>query len=327
MSSPTQVVSIVVPMLNEATSILDCLGGFADQTAPAGSFEVLVVDGGSEDASRELVDEFALDHPWVRRLDNPERRIPIACNIGLHAAHGDIVCFFSAHGVPDPTFVDSVRSVLAETGATGVGGRYRHEGVTPQSLAIGVAMASPFGMASPHRFASERREVDTISHPAYLIEAVRAAGGFDESMQRNEDYELNWRIRSNGGRLVFDPSIGSVYRPRGSLRHLARQFFWYGAFKAKMLKSHPRSMRARHIVPPLAVVGAGVGLPLLTVPAARRPIAALAAAYVGVVAVGFVSAARDHPGADPRVLAVAFPTMHVSWGSGFLAGLAGWEGS
>ena len=327
MTEPTPTISIVVPMWNEVSAIVDCLDGFDAQEIDHDRFEVLVVDGRSDDGSRELVERYADAHPWVRPLDNPARRIPAACNIGLAAARGRLVCFFSAHGVPDPDFVERTIAVLDESGATGVGGRYRHEGLSPASLSIGLAMASPVGMASPHRFATERREVDTIGHPAYDTEAVRAVGGFDESMQRNEDYELNWRLREAGGVLIFDPSIGSVYRPRASLRLLARQFFWYGAFKAKMLREHPRSVQARHLVPPLTVLGAIAAVPLSFQPRWRALVAVTATAYSTIVLVGARSAIRSERGADRRVLVTAFPVMHLAWGSGFLVGMLGWEGS
>ena len=307
-------VSVVVPMYNEAGYIEDCLAGFASQTVD--TFEVVVADGNSADGSRQTVDRLRGHYPWLRVVDNPARRIPAGCNAGVAAASGDVVCFFSAHGVPAPTFVERVLAVLDETGATGVGGVYHHEGVDRRSRAIGKAMASPIGMASPHRFARARCDVDTISHPAYRIDAVRGVGGFDETLQRNEDYELNWRLRAAGARLVFDPSIESTYRPRTGLRALGRQFFRYGRAKAVVVKKHPRSLRARHLVAPAAVAAAPV-VAAVSLPAA----AALGAAYVAIVA----AVALRTSGVDRVAYASAFPVMHTMWGAGFLVGLVNGE--
>jgi succinoglycan biosynthesis protein ExoA len=321
-SSPDPVVTVVIPMYDEAGYIEPCLEAFAAQTWPHDLLDVVVVDGRSGDGCRQTVESLAVDHSWLRVLDNPARRIPAACNIGLHAAKGDIVCFFSSHGVPSPTYVERTVAVMRETGATGVGGTYDHVGLDSRSSAIGLAMASPFGMASPHRFATARRDVDTISHPAYRIDPVLAVGGFNEELQRNEDYELNWRLRQAGARLVFDPSITSTYRPRRSLSGLSRQFWHYGWWKARVVGRHHGSFKARHMVPPAAVVAAMVA-PALAVTARGRVVVGMGAAgYAAVVAAGVAHAHPRRHHASPLAMAVAFPTMHVSWGAGFAASAA-----
>lgn len=312
------VVSVVVPMLDELGSIEECLDGFERQTYPLDRLEVLVVDGGSTDGSRELVSKLAGDCPWLRLVDNPDRRASAAFNRGVEAATGEVVCLFSAHGVPDDDYVERSVDVLAETGAAGAGGSYRHVGVDPVSRAIGLAMVSPFGMASPHRFARTRRDVDTISHPAYRRQVLLDIGKFDETLGRNSDYELNWRLRAAGHRLVFDPSIGSVYRPRASLSKLGRQFWWYGRWKVRVLEQHPGSLQARHLVPPAAVLAAGVA-PLLLF--SRRGRRAMAGGLIGYGALVGAAAARAQPRrhqADTRAFVVALPVMHGSWGAGFL---------
>lgn len=314
-------VSVVVPMFDEKGAIEECLDGFAAQTYPLDRLEVLVVDGGSTDGSRQIVDDRAAACPWLRVVDNPARRIPVACNLGIGAARGDIVCFFSSHGVPTPTYVERTVAVLGETGADGVGGTYVHEGQDPVSRAIGLAMSSPYGMASPHRFATSRREVDTASHPAYRIGSVRAIGGFDERLERNEDYDLNWRLRRAGGRIVFDPTIRSTYRPRRSLGALTRQFWWYGWWKARVLSKDRGALRLRHVVPPLAVAVAALAPLALTRRSGRVLVGAGAAAYGLLVSAAVTRESGTGAPVDRRTLAVAFPAMHLAWGGGFLVSL------
>jgi len=164
-------------------------------------------------------------------------------------------------------------------------------------------------------------EVDTISHPTFWRTAVLAAGGYDETLTSNEDYELNHRVRTVVGPLVFSPEIRSVYRPRSSLGDLARQFYAYGMGKAEVARLHPGSLRTRHLLPPLAVLGLITVPVLLTRPLGRRLVCAVGLSYVVllVAAVG-----SDHPaahGASTRTFALALPTMHLSWGSGVLRGL------
>jgi len=311
------VVTIVVPMLNERGYIDECLAGFEAQTYPSDLLDVVVVDGGSTDGSREGVDRLAAERPWLRVVENPDRRASSAFNRGVEAAKGDVVCLFSAHGVPDEQYVERSVDVLTETGAAGVGGRYLHIGKDPRSNAVGLAMVSPFGMASPHRFAHRRRDVDTISHPAYRRAAMLDIGPFDETLERNSDYEFNWRMRARGHRLVFDPTISSIYRPRPSLRALARQFWWYGRWKARVVERHRDSLRLRHVVPPGFVIALALAPLLLPSRRGRRAIATGVGAYATLVACATAVARPVEHRASVAITAACFPVMHVAWGAGF----------
>jgi GT2 family glycosyltransferase len=306
-------------MLDELGHIDVCLDGFAAQTYPLDRLELVVVDGGSTDGCRAVVDKRAVLEPWIRVVDNPARRASAAFNRGVEAAAGSVVCLFSAHGVPAPTYVERSVAALQEPGVAGVGGQYHHEGTDPVSNAIGCAMVSPFGMASPHRFQHERRDVDTISHPAYWRQALLEVGPFDETLMRNSDYELNWRMREQGHRLLFDPTIESVYRPRPSLAALGKQFWHYGRWKARVARRHPASIRVRHLVAPAAVAAGALTPVLLASRAGRALWTTGATAYLGATALAVWHARPAEHAADPRVLAASFPVMHAAWGAGFLA--------
>lgn len=315
-------VTIAVPMLNELGAIEHCLASFEAQDYPLDRLEVLVIDGGSTDGSREYVDERAANEQWIRVVDNPIGSAAAAFNIGAHHGRGDIVFLFSSHGVPETDYVSRSVKVLTETGAAGVGGRYLHIGTTPESTAVGAAMVSPFGMASGHRFATERCEVDTISHPAYRRQTLVDIGGFDESLARNSDYEINIRLRQAGHRLVFDPSIESIYRPRPDLHALRRQFWHYGRWKAHVAAQHPGDIKPRHLVAP-AFAGFVALSPLLATRRwGRLLVATNATAYGLLTAAATRKAAAEHPApVNTRTLAAAFPTMHLSWGAGVLTSL------
>jgi succinoglycan biosynthesis protein ExoA len=315
------VVTVVVPMHNELGWIDACLEGFSAQTWPLSLLDLVVVDGMSDDGSRDVVDAWTQRCDWVRVVENPHRKAAAAFNIGVTEAKGDVVCLFSAHGVPDATYVECSVAVLRETGVAGVGGDYRHEGLDPAANAIGNAMVSPFGMGSPHRFVRERAVVDTISHPAYLRLAMEEVGAFDEGLERNSDYEFNYRVRAAGGQLLFDPSIGSVYRPRGSLFNLGRQFWWYGRWKARVARRHPRSVRPRHLVAPGAVLALAISPVLLRTRGGRQVVIAAGLLYAAA-SVAAVRASRPaaHE-ADPWVTAAAFPVMHACWGAGFITSI------
>jgi hypothetical protein len=181
-------------------------------------------------------------------------------------------------------------------------------------------MVSPVGMASPHRFATERVEVDTISHPAYRREDL-AGIWFDESLERNSDYDFNWRLREGGATLLFDPTVASVYRPRPSLVALGRQFWWYGRWKERVIRRHPGSLKPRHLVAPAFVASLTATSALAVTPTGRRLVGAELAAYAAVVAAGTALARPRAHDAAPLTLAASFAVMHACWGAGFLTSL------
>lgn len=314
----TAVVSVVVPMRNEAGRISQCLRAFEGQTWPADRLQVIVVDGGSTDGSREEVDDLARTRPWLEVIDNPSGHASAAFNRGIAAARGECICLFSAHGQASPDFLEQSIATLAASGAAGVGGRLEHTGANPTEVAIGLAMTSPFGMASPFRYAERIEDTDTIGHPVYRLAAVESVGLFDESLGRNSDYVYNWRLRQAGLRLVFDPAIVSTYRPRNDLGNLAAQFYEYGRWKAMVARRYPSSLRVRHLVPPLFAAALAGSPALLSLRSTRRITLMGAAAYLSLVVWSAGRARRSAGQASLRVLLASFPVMHVSWGLGFL---------
>lgn len=315
-------VSVVVPMRDEVESIESCIRTFDVQDHPVDALDVIVVDGMSADGSRALVERLAADRPWLRVVDNPDRIASAAFNRGIEAAKGDYVCIVSSHGSVGPDFVSRSLRTLEDTGAAGVGGKLVHEGSDPAARAIGLAMTSRFGMASPFRYAKTRREVDTIGHPAYRKSVLAEVGHFDESLDRNSDYELNQRLRNAGHVLVFDPEIVTKYHPRATLMKLARQFWDYGRWKAQIVRRDPSNLRWRHGIPPVVVLAAAAAPVASTSQRGRRWLGLVALAYGAMLAMAWREAKPGGRGADVPTFLAAFPVMHLTWGAGFLRGLA-----
>ncbi len=313
------VVTVAIPMLNELGAIKACLDSFAAQDYPHELLDVLVIDAGSTDGSRDYVNERAARESWVRVIDNPIGSAAAAFNLGAREGTGQVVCLFSAEGVPSTDYVSRSVKVLLETGVVGVGGRYHHLGTTPVSRSIGMAMVSPFGMASAHRMARTRKVVDNISHPAYVRQALLDVGGFDETLARNSDYELNVRLRHAGHLLMFDPSIESIYRPRPTLEALGRQFWHYGRWKARIAKQHPGDTKPRHLIAPALTIAAAATPLALTI---SRPLRLLTASswltYIASCMAAGLHAGRSGPDHSRLTLFASFPVMHFSWGAGYV---------
>jgi succinoglycan biosynthesis protein ExoA len=319
--------TVAIPTLNEARAIRDCLGAVVAQDYPHDRYEVLVLDGGSTDATRAAVEQLAATAPVpVRLLENPGRTVPAALNIALARAGGDYLVRVDAHSVPSAGYLRGCIEGAERLGADLAGGWVEAHGETAVGRAVAAAFASPFAMGSPTAWnpPTAPREIASVPCGAYRLDRLRALGGFDEGQHANQDFELNYRIRAAGGRVVLVPDASFRYVTRGSFPKLARQFARYGYYKARTMAKHPRSVKPRQVVPPVAVL-AGVGLvaAAATSPRGRTALAAAAGAYGAMLAAASATAPRLAP-RDRLLLVPVLATMHVAWGAGNVVGLARW---
>ena len=318
MTAQLPMVSVVIPMRNEAPHIATCIESVLKQDYPADRFEVVVVDGESDDSSMDVLRGYG---ERLRILRNPSRIVPTAMNIGIRAARGAIIARVDAHTLLESDYLRIGVETLQRTAADNVGGPMRHVGGGPMGDAIALAMASRFGIGAYFHFAQDDREVDTVYMGMYPRRVFERIGLFDEELVRNQDDELNYRLRKAGGTIFITTRMRSHYQNRQGLRTLWRQFFQYGMWKIRVLQKHPRQMSPRQFVPPafvLSVLLTAVAAPWL--PVARWLLGAALGAYgVALVAAAGVVARRHGWRHFGRVLA-AFATMHVGWGGGFLVG-------
>ena len=224
-------------------------------------------------------------------------------------------------------------NTLLRTGAANVGGRVRPAGRTLLERSVALATSSPLGAGNArYRIGGAEGPVDTVFPGVFRRAAVEAAGGWDETLRRNEDYELNWRLRERGGTVWFDPGLVVHYRPRGSFRALARQYFGYGRWKAVVLARHPRSVRARQLAAPLlvAALAASAGLFAATAPAApnapvagmlRVVAAAIPLSYLVVLTASSAAIGLRRRRAEALLVPAVAAVIHLAFGIGFFAGL------
>lgn len=301
MTAPT--VTIAIPVLNEERFIDECLQAVAAQTYGK-IVEILVVDGGSEDRTREMATRWQ----GVRVLDNPRRIQAAALNVAVAAARGDVIVRVDGHCRIAVDYVERAVAALLETGAAMVGGGMSPRASGAVQEAIAAAMASRLG-AGPARFHGDAPPgwTDTVYLGAYRTAVAREAGGYSEDVGVNEDAEFAIRMAPRGG-IWYDPSIRSEYTPRSSLRALARQFYRYGLSRAATVKKHPRAIAPRQLVSPLLLAA--------LVSPVRRIVAPV---YVGGV---LYTAARQARSLRVRtIFALVLPMMHLSWGAGFYVGV------
>lgn len=331
MSADRPALSVIVATLDEQAHIESFLDGILDQDLDV-PYEVLVVDGGSTDATRELVEARAARSPQVRLLDNPRRRTPFAFNIGLAEARGELVAILGAHTRYPRNYLSScVRVVDAGSGPTACGGLVRTVpagGSLDARLACAV-MGSSFASSSQSFRTQRGGEVESIPYPVYRLEDVRAVGGFDERLERNQDNDLSHRLREHGVRLMVTDETSCDYAARSGMRSLLRYAAFTGEWNGRTVRMGLAVMKPRHFAPGAFVVALAVAV--LVGSTGRHPLARLArfgaaAVLLTHLALGTRSALRERDGVlrgpERLLLAPAVLAFHVAYGVGNLRGLA-----
>ena len=322
-SGAPPLVSIVVPMRNEAAGITACLESILASELAEGELELLVFDGQSDDDSALIVSQLAQRDSRVHLHDNPDRLQSAAFNRGIELARGEFLVRMDAHTLYEPDYVAECVRLLRETGAASVGGVQRATGRNATSRAIAAAVSSRFAAGdAKYRHASEPSWVDTVYLGAWRTALLRELGGMKAGWAVNEDYEMNVRIRAGGGRIYLSPTIRSTYFVRGSLSKLARQYARYGFWKVRTLIHHPDSLRWRQLVAPAFV------LTLLATPLliwwlglfGLLPVAL----YVAANLTASTLVASHTSWAHLPLLPIVFLIVHAGWGTGFLAGWCWW---
>jgi cellulose synthase/poly-beta-1,6-N-acetylglucosamine synthase-like glycosyltransferase len=314
-------VTVIMPVYNEEAFIARSLGAVLAQDYPPERFEILVVDGMSQDATRQVVQSLP-EAQRVRIIDNPQRLQAAAMNIALPYAKGEVIVRVDGHTIIAPDYLRACVRALQNTGAWNVGGGMHPVGETPMGKAIAAAGRSAFAVPTAFHVSQQPAYTDTVYMGAWWRWALERVGGFDPNFAINEDYELNYRIRAAGGKIYFSPEIRSDYHCRQTLAALWRQYYRYGIGRVQTLRKHPRSLRARQLVAPLFVAGVFGGALIAPFNASLRALWLLGLALYGVGNLFFSWRTARRHGMDHLLrLPLVFLTIHTAWGLGFWRGV------
>ncbi len=317
-------VSVLVPVCNEAAYVEPCVRALLSQSDLPTRYEVLVVDGMSDDGTRDVLAKLAAADSRLRILDNPKRIVPTALNIGIAEAVGEIIIRVDGHTNVAPDFIRQNLALLEEhPEAWSVGGPIAHRGKTPLARGIAAAMSSPIGVGGArHRFEAYEGYAEGTAFPAFRRWIFDQIGMFDEELVRNQDDELNFRITNAGGRIFISPRVKHDYFVRSSFKALFEQYMQYAYWKVEVMRKHGRVIAPRHLVPGAFVIA----LPLCVSATLTPPLSLIGfvplASYGALL--GFLAVSTAVKQRDVRIgvtAAAAAATMHVGYGIGTLAGV------
>lgn len=312
--SPHPSISVILPILNEEAHLKGAIDSILSQDYQ-GKTEVILAVGPSHDRTLEIAQQISKQDPRVLIVDNPTGRTAAGLNLALKKSQSPVIVRVDGHAQIPSNYLSLVVEILNKTGAVNVGGVMAAVGTTPFENAVAGAMRSPLGVgASRFHTGGEAGVVDTVYLGAFRREALLAIGGFDERFTRAQDWELNFRLRENGGVVYFDPRLHVTYRPRSTVKALAKQYFEYGRWRRVVSRKHSGTINYRYLAPPFALVGfsvsllAGIISPILFIPAA------IYALFVLLASIKIASNLREY-----FLLLAVIPTMHFAWGAGFIS--------
>ena len=318
-------IAIGIPCLNEKPYIEECIHAiYANQFTDDIELSVAVIDGMSDDGTREVVARLMLQYPTLKLLNNTTRFTPYAFNIGITAQEADYYQIVGARHILSENYLQTALTILQnDTSIWCVGGRTINQYVNHTGEVIASAMSTSFGMGLGNfRTLSKSGFTDTVTSPMYPAWVFQKIGYFDENLVRNQDDDFNFRVTKAGGKIYYEHNISLKYYVRGDYGKLYRQFFQYGYWKVYVNKKHKTVTTLRQLVPPIFVVylflflwtaffGVYVGLlgvfPLLVY------------LFLGLYVAN--NLIKENPKLDLWDVFKTFPILHVSYGLGYLKGM------
>lgn len=335
---PQPGVSYIMPVLNEAEFIRPAVETILAQDYD-GDKEIVLALGPSIDDTNAVVAAMQASEPRIRTVDNPRAATPIGLNLAIAATRYPVVIRVDAHSELAPGYTRDGIEVLRSSGAANAGGLMHAKGETPFQKAVARAYMSKVGLGGPaYHTGSEAGESESAYLGVFRREVFTLVGTFDETLKRGQDWELNLRIREAGGLVWFDPRLEVTYWPRTTWAKVVRQFHATGVWRAELTRRYGTRNSLRYFAPPLLVLGIAASLieflAQLTGTTRRwpRPLARFTSlvhvpslSYVaGIVAVTL--RAKDCGLRERLWFAAILPSIHLSWGSGFLKGLVSGAG-
>jgi len=307
-------VSVVLPVLNEELHLANAVQSILSQDY-AGTLEIILALGPSKDKTNEIAERLALADKRILLVNNPSGRTAAGLNLALNKSSNPVIVRVDAHAEIQQNYISLAIEIMKSSGAVNVGGIMGAQGVSTFEKTVARAMRSPLGVgASRFHTGGDSGYVDTVYLGVFIRAAVVAVGGFDERFIRAQDWELNFRLRQAGGKIFFDPRLHVTYRPRSTVRALAKQYFEYGRWRRVVSRRHKGTINYRYLAPPFSLIAASLSIILAVV---LNALFIIPAAVYGIFLIS-ASLLTGKGIIEKILLPLVLFTMQMSWGLGFL---------
>jgi succinoglycan biosynthesis protein ExoA len=307
-------VSVILPILNEERDLNQCITAILQQDYPA-DIEIILALGPSIDKTTIIAEKLSAADKRIKLVNNPSGQTATGLNLAIKMSSYEILCRIDGHSEISSTYIKTAVEIMNNQGAVNVGGLMFADGNKGLQRTIAQAMRSKLGVgSSKFHTGGSAGESETVYLGTFKKSAVIAAGGFDERYIRAQDWELNHRLRKNGGLIWFDPRLVVTYRPRNTFRKLAKQYFQYGRWRRVITRQHQNTVNFRYLAPPIAVlvILLSIFFAVLIDPVFITPIFI----YFASLVVGGIFIGKKLT--DKLLMPLVLATMHISWGIGFI---------
>jgi len=307
-------VSVILPILNEERDLSNCISAILQQDYPS-EIEVILALGPSEDKTTQIAEKLSASDSRIKLVSNPTGQTAVGLNLAIKVSSNEIICRIDGHSEISNNYVKTAVEILQQKNAVNVGGLMYADSDSGLQRVVAQAMRSKLGVG-PSKFhtGGSAGESDTVYLGTYKKAAVLAAGGFDERYIRAQDWELNYRLRKNGGLIWFDPRLQVTYRPRSTFNKLAKQYFQYGRWRRVISRQHINTVNFRYLAPPFAAATNTLSIffSIIINPLFITPLLI----YFCALIIGSLFIGRKV--IDKLIMPFVLATMHFSWGIGFI---------
>jgi glycosyltransferase involved in cell wall biosynthesis len=307
-------ISIICPVYNES-KFIDSIVEFFINSAPVLK-ELIFIDGGSNDGSIEVIKYYENKYKNIRLINNPDKYVPYALNLGIKNSTGEIIARIDAHCYYSPDYFEQIIQTFHSIDADIVGGPTRIYPEEGFRTAVGFVMSHPFGIGNSKVHSSNYRGyVDHVTFGAWKKNIFQDIGFFDERLIRNQDDEFHYRAKSMGKKIYLNPDIKLWYIPRNSYSGFFQQYFQYGFYKPMVLRKIKSEIKFRHLVPSIFVIYIFLCILFAMFPLILIPL------FIYISIIFSITLFTEHSLINKARIPLLFFIIHIAYGTGVICGL------
>lgn len=316
--------SVVVPCYNEKNNIEECLKSLICQEFIYGKYEIVIVDGISNDGTRELLNKYCSIYSNIKVVDNIKKYTPHALNLGIENSRGDFISILGAHSVYDKYYLANSYSLfLKHPDADCTGGPIVSDGKTIFGKAAALAMSHPLGVGNAkHRFPDYEGYAEGACFPTFRKEVFEKIGNYDERLIKNQDDDLNFRLNKSGGKVYISPEASATYYVRDTPLSLIKQYFHYGFWRVAVTRKHKQPIAIRQVIPAFFIIIFFLSLvSLFFLPTGINYMGlVIPVIYFGTLVITAITMAGKKNFKVLCLFPIAAVILHFSYGIGFIDG-------